>query len=112
MTDDLAQRIANDFKGQKLDGYTIEGLHAKGGTSVVLVGSNGHKQAAIKIYAQELFQKSDAEKERIERQVEKRHLIHPNLVKTYARRALRLSLFDDGVCRSPNIRRGCPRFAA
>ncbi|HBJ34422.1 MAG TPA: hypothetical protein DDZ51_06585 [Planctomycetaceae bacterium] len=83
MTDDLAQRIANDFKGQKLDGYTIEGLHAKGGTSVVLVGSNGHKQAAIKIYAQELFQKSDAEKERIERQVEKRHLIHPNLVKTY-----------------------------
>lgn len=83
MTDDLAQRIAKDFQGEKLDGFTIEGLHAKGGTSVVLIGTNGGNQAAIKIYAQELFQKSNAEKERIDRQVEKSHLVHPNLVRTY-----------------------------
>ncbi len=83
MTDDLAQRIANDFKGKTLDGCTIDDLHAKGGTSVILVGTKNGERVAIKIYAKELFDDTGAEEERLERQLEKKHLLHPNLVKTH-----------------------------
>ncbi len=84
MTDDLAKRIAEDFKGKVLDGFTVDGLHRAGGTSVVLVATRNEKRVAIKIYAKDLFDESGTENERIERQIEKKDQIHPNLVRTHS----------------------------
>ncbi len=82
MTDDLARRIAMDYKGKTVDGYIVGDLHSAGGTSVVLHGSRGDEQVAIKFYAKDLFDDSGAEEERIRRQVEAQHHQHENLVKT------------------------------
>ncbi|MEZ6117116.1 MAG: protein kinase [Pirellulaceae bacterium] len=49
---------------------------------MVLQGSRGDDQVAIKFYAKELFDDSGAEEERIRRQVEARHHQHDNLVRT------------------------------
>lgn len=81
--DDLARRIARDYTGNDLDGYEIHDLHRVGGTSLILIGMKDGQRVAIKIYAQELFDESGAELERINRQVEKKHLQHPNLVRTH-----------------------------
>lgn len=87
-TDDLVQRIARDYIGKMLGEYKVERLHRVGGTSIVFVGTKNAQSAAIKVYAKDLFDSSGAELERISRQVEKKHLQHPNLVRTY----------ESGVC--------------
>lgn len=81
-TDDLAQRIAKDYIGTVLGGCKVHTLHRVGGTSIVFIGSKGDESVAIKIYAKDLFDDSGAELERINRQVEKKDLLHPNLVRT------------------------------
>jgi serine/threonine protein kinase len=87
METDLAMRIFDDFRGEALEGCTIESYHRHGGTSVVLLGADAQQKVAIKIYEKELFEGADsnqaiAELERISRQLAMRQYAHPNLVQT------------------------------
>lgn len=79
---DLAQRIARDFNGKVLNGYTVGELCGVGATGVVLSASKKDERAAIKICRKDLFD-NESELKRIERQVEKSDHSHPNIVRTH-----------------------------